>query len=76
MNQPDFELQHSVRPPKLLDGECATRNWPMPAAKPWEPRPRADGLEDLPPGTIVMLPQPERLTIAQRIALAWDRVTS
>lgn len=72
-----FELQHSVQPQRnALDGECATRNWPMPAVKAWEPRPRSEGPEDLRPGTIVMIPARPVLTIAQRIALAWDWVTS
>jgi hypothetical protein len=43
MNPANFELQHSdVDQPKLLDGECATKNWPMPPVKAWEPRPRQE----------------------------------
>lgn len=43
MSPVDFELQHSTTPqPKLLDGECATRDWPMPAGGVWVPRPAAD----------------------------------
>lgn len=38
MNPANFELQHSdVDQPKLLDGECATREWPMPEGGKWEP---------------------------------------
>jgi hypothetical protein len=41
MSNPDFELQPSIRPPRnALDGECATRNWPMPVTKPWTPAPQ------------------------------------
>lgn len=59
MNPADFELQHSTTPqPKLLDGECATRDWPMPAGGVWVPRPAVE---------------PE-LTLAQRIAMVFDRV--
>lgn len=58
MNPATFELQHSDEPqPKLLDGECATRDWPMPAPRPFNP-------------------DPQDLTLAQRIAMAWDRVIS
>jgi len=58
MNPATFELQHSNEPqPKLLDGECATKDWPMPQPK-------------------VYKPDPQELTVAQRIALAWDWVMS
>jgi len=43
MNPANFELQHSdVDQPKLLDGECATRDWPMPAGGVWVPRPEPE----------------------------------
>lgn len=43
MNPANFELQHSdIDQPKLLDGECAFREWPMPAGGVWVPRPAAD----------------------------------
>jgi len=59
MNPANFELQHSdVDQPKLLDGECATRHWPMPAGGVWVPRPAAE----------------TELTLAQRIAMVFDRV--
>ena len=41
MNPSDFTLQHSdVVQPKLLDGDCATRDWPLPPVKPYTPAPR------------------------------------
>lgn len=41
MNPSDFQLQPSGQTqPKLHDGECATRDWPMPPAKPFQPQPR------------------------------------
>ena len=41
MNLADFTLQHSTTPqPKLLDGDCATRDWPLPPVKPYTPAPR------------------------------------
>ncbi len=46
MNPENFELQRTdIDQPKLLDGECATRSWPMPPVKVWEPRPEADRKE-------------------------------
>ncbi len=43
MEHPEYELQHSTTPqPRLLDGECATRDWPMPPVKAWEPRQAAE----------------------------------
>lgn len=45
MNPADFDLQPSDVPqPKEVDEELATRDWPMPAAKPWAPEPRKESL--------------------------------
>lgn len=58
MEHPEYELQHSTTPqPKLHDGECATRDWPMPPARTWETTwreavvraPRPDPAEELNP---------------------------
>ena len=41
MNPEEFTLQHSNQPQtRLHDGECATRDWPMPPVKPYTPAPR------------------------------------
>lgn len=41
MSPDDFTLQPSDQPqPKLHDGECATRDWPMPAPQRWAPTPQ------------------------------------
>lgn len=48
MKSTEFELQHSTTPqPKLHDGECATRDWPMPTGGVWVPRPAAEEFERL-----------------------------
>lgn len=42
MNPDTYELQHAdVEQPKLHDGECATRDWPLPEARAWKPTPRS-----------------------------------
>ncbi len=45
MNPDDFELEHSVPPnPADLDGDVATREWPMPNTHPFTPKPAKPGL--------------------------------
>lgn len=40
MKPADFDLQHTDIPqPKEVDEELATRDWPLPPAKPWAPLP-------------------------------------
>lgn len=40
MTAEEFTLQPSVPPdPHMLDGEVATHDWPLPAARPWAPAP-------------------------------------
>lgn len=41
MTPPEFTLQPTNVPqPTLLDEEITTHDWPLPAAKAWEPAPR------------------------------------
>jgi len=47
MSPATYELQPSDQPqPKLLDGECAFKEWPMPPVKVWAPAPRALSLKE------------------------------
>lgn len=81
MNPADFELQHSTTPqPRLLDGECATRDWPMPAGGVWVPRPAAeqeevDRAEELRVRTRPHDPAEERNPIAAALTrlMTWSR---
>ncbi len=66
MNPADYELQHSdVAQPKLLDGECATRDWPMPPARTWETAYRE---------ALVRAPQPDPAAEPNPIAAAFTRL--
>lgn len=45
MKPADFDLQHTDIPqPKEVDEELATRDWPLPPVKVWNPAPRQETL--------------------------------
>lgn len=72
MNPDDFELQPSTAPqPRLLDGECATRDWPMPAAKKWVPHSAAETAER---EAMVRAPRPDPAEERNPIARALTRL--
>ncbi|MBX3610377.1 MAG: hypothetical protein KF871_10835 [Hydrogenophaga sp.] len=49
MSTPEhFELEHSVPPdPSVVDGEVATREWPLPPVKRWRPAPSESMLSQI-----------------------------